>query len=120
MGRVTANNSGKERMASGTRGKLGDLAMLGQQLKPPPTSGTAENNFAKKLWNPLNWPGMAATSTAGHLANSPGLARRMVAKDAKALAKSLVPQSIPRKYAEKYVQGYLARACCWASTPTHH
>jgi hypothetical protein len=109
MGRVTANNSGKERMASGTRGKMGDLAMLGQQLKPPPTSGTAENELAKKLWNPLNWPGMAATSTAGHLANSPALARRMVAKDAKALAASLVPKSVPRKYAEKYVKGYLAR-----------
>lgn len=42
MGRVTANNYGKESMASGTRGGLGELARIGQRLKEPPTSGTAE------------------------------------------------------------------------------
>jgi hypothetical protein len=42
MGRVTANASGKERMATGTRGELGTLARIGQRMQEPPTSGTAE------------------------------------------------------------------------------
>lgn len=42
MGRVTANNAGKEAMATGRRGGLGELARIGQRLKEPPSSGTAE------------------------------------------------------------------------------
>lgn len=42
MGRVTANNAGKESMATGSRGSLGELARIGQRLKEPPSSGTAE------------------------------------------------------------------------------
>lgn len=42
MGRVTANNAGKESMASGRRGGLGELARIGQRIKEPPSSGTAE------------------------------------------------------------------------------
>lgn len=44
MGRVTANNAGKEAMASGRGGDLGDLARIGQRfLKDPiPNSGTPE------------------------------------------------------------------------------
>lgn len=42
MGRVTANNPGKEAMASGRRGGLGELARIGQRIKEPASSGTAE------------------------------------------------------------------------------
>lgn len=42
MGRVTANNAGKESMASGSRGGLGELARIGQRIKDQPSSGTAE------------------------------------------------------------------------------
>ncbi len=42
QGAVTNNASSKEAMASGTRGELGDLARIGQRMKEPPSSGTAE------------------------------------------------------------------------------
>ncbi len=41
-GRVTSNNAGKEAMASGRRGGMGELARIGQRIKEPPSSGTAE------------------------------------------------------------------------------
>lgn len=78
MGRVTANNYGKESMASGTRGGLGELARIGQRIKEPPSSGTAERMLAAQSLNPLAWPIMAGRalvgSTAGRVANSNGLA----------------------------------------------
>lgn len=47
MGRVTANNAGKARMARGNGGEIGDLARIGQRfLKEPPSSGTAERGLA--------------------------------------------------------------------------
>ncbi len=42
MARVNANNAGKEAMATGRRGGLGELARIGQRIKEPPSSGTAE------------------------------------------------------------------------------
>jgi hypothetical protein len=43
MGRVTADKSGKARMAIGNGGQLGDLARIGQRfLKESPNSGTAD------------------------------------------------------------------------------
>lgn len=43
MGRVTADNAGKARMAAGNGGPLGELARIGQQyLKEAPNSGTAD------------------------------------------------------------------------------
>lgn len=42
MARVTSNNAGKERMAQGTAGELGLLAQIGQKIKAPPNSGTAD------------------------------------------------------------------------------
>lgn len=44
MGRVNATQAGKEAMASGRAGKLGDLAKIGQRLikDPIPDSGTAQ------------------------------------------------------------------------------
>lgn len=50
MGRVTANNAGKARMARGTGGEIGDLARIGQRfLKEPPSSGTAERGLVYGL-----------------------------------------------------------------------
>jgi hypothetical protein len=47
-GRVGATNSGKEALASGTGGNLGDLAQIGRQFvrDPVPDSGTAQRLFA--------------------------------------------------------------------------
>ena len=77
MGRVTATNSGKEAMASGNRGGLGELARIGQRMKEPPSSGTAERMLAAQSLNPLAWPIMAGRalvgSTAGRAMNSEGL-----------------------------------------------
>lgn len=71
MGRVTANRAGKERMASGQGGALGDLARVGQAMKPPPSSGTAERNMVRDVANPLMWPFLATAATAGRATNSP-------------------------------------------------
>ena len=50
MGRVTANNAGKSRMARGTGGEIGDLARIGQRfLKEPASSGTAERGLVYGL-----------------------------------------------------------------------
>lgn len=82
MGRVTANNYGKEAMASGTRGESGDLALIGQRMKEPPSSGTAERMLAGQAFNPFAWPFMAgrvlAGSTAGRALNSDALASLMM------------------------------------------
>lgn len=81
MGRVTANNAGKSSMASGRSGGLGELARIGQAMKPPSSSGTTENLLAANAFNPLAWPVMALRgltgATAGRAANSNMLARLM-------------------------------------------
>lgn len=78
MGRVAVNGSGKERMASGTRGPLGDLARIGQAMKPPRSSGTAERLMVRDMANPLQWPAIGLGVTAGRVANSPMLARLLL------------------------------------------
>lgn len=81
MGRVTANNAGKSAMASGRGGNLGDLARVGQAMKLPSSSGTAENMLAAQSLNPLAWPLMlgrgAVGATLGRASNSNALARLM-------------------------------------------
>lgn len=42
MARVTADKAGKSRMAQGAAGEMGDLAKIGQLIKEPASSGTAE------------------------------------------------------------------------------
>src|SRR3990167_2866021 len=82
MSRVTANNYGKEAMATGSRGGLGELARIGQRIKEPPSSGTAERMLAAQSLNPLAWPIMAGRvaggATAGRAANSDFLAQLMM------------------------------------------
>lgn len=66
-GRIASNNAGKEAMASGRAGELGDIAMIGRQFvrDPVPNSGTAQRLFAT-----LALPGIGAG--AGYASNSDG------------------------------------------------
>jgi hypothetical protein len=45
MGAATNSAAAKEAMASGRRGDVGDLARIGQLMKEPPSSGTAERSL---------------------------------------------------------------------------
>ena len=78
MGRVTATKAGKERMASNQGGLMGDLARVGQAMKPPPSSGTGERVLINQLAQPWMWPGLMAAATAGRASNSPLLAELMM------------------------------------------
>lgn len=72
MGRVTANNAGKESMASGSRGELGTLARIGQRIKEPASSGTAERlgNMAVGAGAITSLPATAGGLLAGRLAGN--------------------------------------------------
>lgn len=72
MGRVTANNAGKESMASGSRGELGTLARIGQRIKEPASSGTAERlgNMAVGAGAITSLPVTAGGLLAGRLAGN--------------------------------------------------
>jgi len=91
MARVKATKAGKERMASGQGGALGDLASVGARMKPPPSSGTAERILVNDLITPWKWPGLAAGSTIGRVANSNLLAGRMMSPSRGQLARTLAP-----------------------------
>lgn len=91
MARVTATKAGKERMASGKGGAMGDLAQVGQRMKPPPSSGTAERLLVNNLANPFKWPGLALGATAGRVANSNLLASRMMNPNRGQLLQRLAP-----------------------------
>lgn len=72
MGRVTANNAGKERMAMGNGGDLGDLAQIGKRFlrDPIPDSGTAQRNM---LYSMLMGGGSAGASMLGATPTQIGL-----------------------------------------------
>lgn len=100
MGRVTADRAGRASMAQGTRGELGELARLGQQLKPPQTSGSAENILAGGVLNPANWPGLLSGvlvgRTVGKGLNSTRLADAIVTGEARpAIANALAKVPSP-------------------------
>jgi hypothetical protein len=97
MGRVASNNSGKERMASGTRGTLGELAQIGQAMRPPRSSGTAERLMVRDLAKPWQWPSIGLGVTAGRVANSPLLARLLLRDNPGQTRQALVPylQGLP-------------------------
>jgi hypothetical protein len=107
---VTNNGASKEAMASGTRGELGTLAKIGQRMKEPPSSGSAERMMFGGAFNPVNWPGLAAGVTVGAPASrlldskalaklmmreNPGMRRKSAAKTAGALVKLLGLQALP-------------------------
>lgn len=100
MGRVTADRAGRASMAQGTRGELGDLARVGQALKAPQSSGTAENMLAGGALNPVNWPGLLAGvfagRTVGRALNNPRLADFIVSNEARpAVANALATVPSP-------------------------
>lgn len=83
-GRVTANQAGKEAAASGKAGELGVLAQIGQRMKEPQSSGTAERLWllatgAGGLANlPGTLAGLAAGNVTGRALNSPTLSRLLL------------------------------------------
>lgn len=110
MGAVTNSNWAKEAMASGSRGELGELAKIGQRIKEPPSSGTAERMMFGGAVNPVNWPGLVAGAAVGApvsraldskglaalmMRENPGMRRKAAAKTAGALAKLLGLQVLP-------------------------
>jgi hypothetical protein len=78
-GRVMANQAGKEAAASGRAGELGLLAQIGQRMKEPQSSGTAERLWllATGAGGLANLPGTLATLAAGNVTgralNSPAV-----------------------------------------------
>lgn len=88
MGRLNANNAGKEAMAQGTRGELGDIAEVGKQflVDQVPNSGTAQRMAAYGALgaggavNPILAAKTIALSRLANVANnSPRVTARMVA-----------------------------------------
>ncbi|WP_157062614.1 hypothetical protein [Pseudoxanthomonas dokdonensis] len=103
MGAVSNSKGAKEAMASGTRGELGELAKIGQRMKAPPSSGTAENMLAGGVFNPVNWPGYAAgaavAAPVSRALDSTALAKLLMRKNpgisAKAAAKIANRMALP-------------------------
>lgn len=114
MGRVNATGAGKEAMASGRGGTLGELAKLGQKIKDPiPDSGTAQrlltylalgggSGYAAQSDNPLLSAAGKATllgMLAGRGLNSPAVAKALTRGNAplRALAKAgkVAPKALP-------------------------
>jgi hypothetical protein len=119
-GRVGASNAGKEALASGTAGELGDLAAIGKQFvrDPVPDSGTAQRLLAQTLLtggigggayaaghDPVTAAAAAGASLVGGRAltrvlNSPAAARYMVSgagpvAEAAASAARALPTVLP-------------------------
>lgn len=65
MGRVASSNYGKEALATGNGNALAELATVGQRIKPPTSSGTAENMLSGGVLNPVNWPAYGAGAAIG-------------------------------------------------------
>jgi hypothetical protein len=88
MGAATSTRAGKEAMASGQRGNLGALARVGQVMKEPQSSGTAERIFAGGALGGATYIDPVTgllTTAAGNLLSrgldSKSLARLMVAEN---------------------------------------
>ena len=101
MGRVTATRAQKKAMASGRGGDLGQLARIGQQMKAPPSSGTAENLQAAGLgYNALANPagallGISTGNLAGRAVNSNALASYLMSPDRGRILNALAPVARP-------------------------
>lgn len=130
-GRVGASNAGKEALASGTAGELGDLAAIGKAFvrDPVPDSGTSQRLLAQALltggvgggayYAGNRDPGTAAAAVAASLAggralsavlNSPAAARYMVegagpVTRAAAVAAKALPTGLPAAVRAREQQG---------------
>lgn len=89
MSRVTADKAGKRQMATGQRGELGELARLGQQMKTPPSPGTAADITAASIFNPMSYLRLAAGIPIGRALNSSLLARLAASETRPAVANRL-------------------------------
>jgi hypothetical protein len=82
LGRVTATNQGKHRMATGAAGELGDAAQVAQQfMKEQPSSRSPERGFVIGAMTELAGAGKAAVGlTVGNIYNrfGPRMAQAMV------------------------------------------
>lgn len=84
--RVRSNQAGKESAAQGKAGELGRLAQIGQRMKEPPSSGTAERLWllatgAGSMANlPLAVGGLAGANVASRALNSSALARMLMSE----------------------------------------
>jgi hypothetical protein len=88
LGRVAADRTGKAAMASGRRGGLGELARIGQRMKEPPSSGTAERGAVSGI---LGGAAYIDPVTGGATALGLNLLSRGL--DSQALAKLLLRQN---------------------------
>lgn len=94
MGRVTANNAAKTRMARGQGGELGDIARIGQQfLKEPASSGTAERAAA---YSGMAGGAFASLPTTAGIWTGANLYNRLGPR----LANSMIGRSVARDAAE--------------------
>lgn len=114
MGRLNATQAGKETMAKGSRGELGDIATIGKQFvrETIPNSGTVQRAMAIGLlggggmmagMSPQDaaWL-MASGATTGrvvnHMINTPASGARIMAPTARTLSSLL--KEIPSKSAQ--------------------
>lgn len=100
-GAVTNTNAAKEAQASGRRGGLGDLARIGQLMKEPPSSGTAERSVVAALLG----TGAALDPVTGGL-TAAGLNLLSRGFDSKQLADILISQNpgLTRQTAMQIIQ----------------
>jgi hypothetical protein len=80
QGAINSSQRGRTARARGRDGELGDLATIGQRMKGPSSSGTAENLQAAGIGAgsianlPLTLLALMGGAAAGRVANSSGLA----------------------------------------------
>ncbi|WP_101927034.1 MULTISPECIES: hypothetical protein [Luteimonas] len=109
LGAVSSTRAGKEAMASGRRGNIGDLARIGQLMKEPPTSGSAERGLVGTMMGAGAYiDPVTGTLTAGALnllsrgVDSQSLGRLMIQENPgltpgvveQIIARSIVPAAV--------------------------
>lgn len=97
QGAINASKAGRTRRARGNDGELGELASVGQRVKGPATSGTAENLQAVGLGGsafvnlPLTLASLGLGGVASRGLNSQGLAALMMRENPGAARQYLAP-----------------------------
>lgn len=90
MSRVTSTSAGKTAMAQGNAGDLGDLARIGQLLKEPGSSNTAERGL---MYGLLGGGAMASPLVTGGVYAGANVYNRL----SPLLANRIVGNSVPKK-----------------------
>jgi hypothetical protein len=97
LGAVNATKQGRTAMARGRGGEMGELARIGQQMKPAQSSQTAENLFGGGLlvggaFNlPLALKGLAAGNVGARVLDSPLLSNVMMSPRRGQLRQQIAP-----------------------------